>query len=358
MRLHPISWVMWALGAATCALLTRNPLYLVRIGLSAGLVMLTAGTRTQARSWQQLLKLGAVVWLVTIPFNALMLHAGKHVLLHLPQTWPLIGGNITLEAVLFGAAAGLALWVLLLIFSAFNIALDSSELIRLIPPAFYQVGLITSIGLTYVPQMLKSSLEIREAQRVRGHRFRSWRDTTPLVMPLVTSSLERAMQLAESMEARGFGGSGQEQTTRQQLFNSLLALCGMALLVAVLGIQLWLRQYPWWLVGLFVLALGLLGMAILRQSRAARRSRYRPRRWHSVDTLLTAGALIAAASMLAARIVGGTHLQYYPFPPNGLLPGFTPWVGVAMLFLALPALVSLALAPAPPSRRTEEGVPQ
>jgi energy-coupling factor transport system permease protein len=46
------------------------------------------------------------VWALTIPFNALMIHAGDYVLFRLPEGWPLVGGAITLEAVLYGAASG------------------------------------------------------------------------------------------------------------------------------------------------------------------------------------------------------------------------------------------------------------
>ena len=87
--------------------------------------------------------------------------------------------------------------MLLLVFAAFNTAVDASQLLRMVPPSFFQVGVVASIALTFVPRMLTNVKEIREAQRVRGHRFRSWRDILPLIMPLITTSLEEAMQLAE-----------------------------------------------------------------------------------------------------------------------------------------------------------------
>ena len=74
------------------------------------------------------------------------------------------------------------------------------------PGFIHGVGVVTGIAVGFVPQMVTSWQAIREAQQVRGHKVRGVRDVLPLVMPLLVTALERARQLAESMEARGFGG--------------------------------------------------------------------------------------------------------------------------------------------------------
>ncbi|OGO04334.1 MAG: hypothetical protein A2Y73_03820, partial [Chloroflexi bacterium RBG_13_56_8] len=244
---HPLAWLAWTLGAAIPALMIRNPLYLIIIALSSWLVYLAVEhNATLARSWGGLIRMGALVWLLTIPFNALMLHQGEHVFFRLPSHWPLVGGNLTWEAVAYGAASGLAIWVLLMIFSVFNVCVDASQLLRLAPPFLYQMGVVTSIALTFLPQMLVSAREIHEAQRVRGHRFRGWRDLLPLIVPLLTTSLEHAMQLAESMESRGFGGQltnlTPRDTSRWRLFTLAglgFQLCGVFVYTYHVG-QVWL----------------------------------------------------------------------------------------------------------------------
>ena len=50
-----------------------------------------------------------MLWLLTIPFTALTSHYGTIVLFRLPASWPIIGGPITLEAMLYGLTGGLAL---------------------------------------------------------------------------------------------------------------------------------------------------------------------------------------------------------------------------------------------------------
>jgi energy-coupling factor transport system permease protein len=328
--------------------MTRNPLYLVILGLSAWLTFLGAGQNTgQLRGWLGLIRLGALIWVITIPFNALMMHEGSTVLLRLPVNWPLVGGAITLEAVAYGASAGLAVWILILLFAAFNTTMDASELIRLAPPVFYQASIITSIGLTFVPQMLTSAQEIREAQRVRGHRFRSWRDMIPLVMPLLTTSLERAMMLAESMESRGFGGETTGLNTRRRLQLSLLVLLGLALLFSGLLLNLWWRQSAWWVGAIVILAVVCLGYAFVSLAKHSKRSHYKRQHWRLPDTLIGATSIAATTIVVFTRLTNNLALTYYPFPPGSMLPSFNPWLGIAFVLFAIPGLLSIANS-APP----------
>lgn len=340
MKLHPLSWLIWVGAAAVCSLLIHNPLYHIILALSAWLVLLTAGTNTPFQGgWLGVIRLGALIWAITIPFNALMLHQGEIVLFRLPSQWPLVGGNITLEAVIYGASTGLAVWVLLVLFSTFNTVMDASELLRTAPPVFYQASVITSIGLTFVPQMVKSSQEIREAQRVRGHRYRSWKDMLPLVMPLLTTSLERAMMLAESMEARGFG-SETEGSASSHLEMGFLIVLGLGLLLVGVAFRLW---WPgaWWASLLIVCALGCLAGAFISLARHSKRSHYRRQRWLWSDTFVTASSLAAVTALIFIRITSKQMLTYYPFPPNSLLPIFHPATGLVCLLFAAPGLLSL-----------------
>jgi len=343
---HPTAWLIWAIAAAIVALLIRNPLYLVIIGLAAWLVFVAAShDPTQERSWRGLLKLGIFVWLLTIPFNALMIHQGSHVLFRLPLSWPLVGGNITLEAVLYGAASGLALWVLLLVFAAMNAAIDTSQFLRLTPSFLYQAGVITSIALTFMPQMLLSAKEIREAQQIRGHRFRGWRDLLPLFMPLLTTGFERAILLAESMESRGFGGQLTAQNPAQANRTRLNMVLGLLLLLCGLFLYGYMRAMP----GLGIALLALAALVLVRTfgslGRRVQRSHYRRLRWSRSDismSVLSVG-LVLLVALIRAR--DGLALAYYPYPPYPLLPEFNAAIGLLIALLALPGVITLFHVP-------------
>ncbi len=95
------------MGLAVAALLTRHPVYLAALPWGPGWCSTAlAAARPRAAPGTACSRWGVFVWALTIPFNALMIHAGDYVLFRLPEGWPLVGGAITLEAVLYGAASG------------------------------------------------------------------------------------------------------------------------------------------------------------------------------------------------------------------------------------------------------------
>ena len=340
---HTWSWVAWLVAAAVPAFTLRNPLYSALILGAAWLVYTALGRSTVVgSSWGSFVKLGFFLFALTIPFNALSIHIGQIVLFSLPSNWPIIGGAITLEAVIAGAVNGLALFTILVVFAAFNAVVDHYQLLRATPPFLFQAGVVLSIAITFVPQMVLSAREIRQAQRIRGHRFRGLRDLLPLVMPLLASGLERAIQLAETMEARGFGGAVRPRSRREALAAQAGVLAALlALLTGLSLIAFWTRWQVW---GGALTALGGAGLLLLFwfQGRGVRQTRYRRPRWRSRDTILAAASALTLAVVLAAKAVAPETLYYSPYPPNPLWPPFNPWVGAALLLLALPALLAPA----------------
>ncbi len=335
-------WLVWTLSAAVAALLTRNPLYLTLIALSAWLVHMTARHSTEmAAGWHTLLMWGLFIWLIAVPFNALMVHRGEHILFVLPEHWPLVGGKITLEAVVYGLASGFSLWVLLLVLSAFHLAVDASQLLRLMPPFFYQAGVVACIALTFIPQMLASVKEIREAQRIRGHRFRGWRDLLPLFVPLLTTALERAIGVAEAMESKGFGGQLTTMTPRERNVLRILTLLSLVLLVGGFFVRRYVSHLASWGLFLSVVALLIIFYVFHVLGSRVERSHYRRARWQREDTIIVLCSLGALAGLLFVRTRDSMALVYHPYPPYSLVPSFNGWIGLLLILLAVPGLILL-----------------
>jgi energy-coupling factor transport system permease protein len=230
-------------------------------------------------------------------------------LFRLPESWPLIGGPITGEAVFYGVLNGVSLGGILAAFAALNQALPVRSLVRLIPRAFYPVAVVTAIAVTFVPTTLRQYHQIREAQAVRGHRLSGWRDWLPLLLPLLIGGLERALQLAEAMVARGFASPAEESLSlgvRAGLGLGLLSFGGGWLLRLVWGVSLW-----GWL-GL-VLGAGLIGLSLWQAGRRVPRTTYRPTRWTSADTLVAGAAFLAVAGFLWPWL-NRASIFYYPYP--------------------------------------------
>lgn len=350
---HTAAWALWLIAAAAPAFTLHNPLYQVLILGAAWIVYRVLGRSTRAgSSWGSFVRLGAFLLALTIPFNALSTHAGRIVLFRLPASWPIIGGAITVEAILAGVASGLALLAILIVFAAFNAVVDHYQLLRATPAFLFQAGVILSIAITFVPQMVLSAQEIREAQRIRGHRFRGVRDLLPLVLPLLASSLERAIQLAETMEARGFGSVVEPLTRRQAAWTQAGVLTALLALLAGLCVVAYAPQMSapgWALVGLAGAGLLILFAA---QGRRVRRTRYRQTRWTLRDAAIAAAGLFVIAVVIAARLFAPETLVYSPYPPHSLWPPFNAYVGAALLLLALPALLAPRNSPADRTGRT------
>jgi len=338
---HTWAWVAWLIAGAVPAFMLRNPLYLALI-LGAAWIVYSALGRTSAvgQSWGSFVKLGLFLFALTIPFNALSIHVGQIVLFRLPASWPIVGGPITLEAIIAGAVSGLSLFTILVVFAAFNAVVDHYQLLRATPAFLFQAGVVISIAITFVPQMVISAQEIRQAQRIRGHRFRGIRDLLPLIMPLLASGLERAIQLAETMEARGFGSVVTPLTQRQTILAQLAVLSALLSLLAGLVLVAFVPQGSVWGWSLAGLGVAVLIAAFAFQGQGVRRTRYRRPRWRARDTVVVTASIVVVGIVLAARTIAPETLFYSPYPPNSLLPPFNAYVGAALLLLALPALLA------------------
>jgi len=170
----------------------------------------------------------------------------------------------------------------------------------------------------------------------------------PLVMPLLVTALERAMQLAESMEARGFGGQVVPASSRQRTLNQLALLFGLGALGAgFAGIGFWPEQRL--LAGaLLVAGLALLGWSFWDQGRRVHRSRYHRWVWARPDRIICATSLLSLTIWAGALLLRGEGIFYYPFPPYTPWPAFQPLLGMALVLLAVPAVL---LQPAKDERR-------
>jgi len=68
-----------------------------------------------------------------------------------------------------------------------------------------------------VPSIARSFTDVSEAQRMRGWRPRGPASWAEVLVPVVLTSAEGSIQLAESMEARGFGSGPRTAYRRPRL---------------------------------------------------------------------------------------------------------------------------------------------
>ncbi|MFK8910855.1 energy-coupling factor transporter transmembrane component T [Streptomyces sp. YS-3] len=351
--LHPAAWWLWAIGLATAASRTTNPLLLALLVTVAGYVV--AARRTDApwaRSYTAFVKLGLAVVAIRLVFNIALGSPipGTHTLLTLPEA-PLpdwakgirVGGRVTAEGMLFALYDGARLAALLICVGAANALANPARLLKSLPGALYEAGVAVVVAMTFAPNMVADVARLRTARRLRGRPTGGIRAILQIGLPVLEGALERSVAVAASMDARGYGRTAHvppavRRTTTVLTLGGLLGVCaGTYGLLAAEGARYGL---PVLLAGL---AAALAGLRL--GGRRSVRTRYRPDRWGG-SAWLVAGS---GAAVAAAMIWAGTHT------PEALHPGVVPltaptlplWPALATLLGLLPAFVTPAPNPAP-----------
>lgn len=297
--LHPTAWLVWTGAAATAALLTRNPWYLLALAAVAVAVVWRATHQPPGRG--TLFLAGAVVLTSTV-VNLLFSRAGDTVLLELPVPW--IGGPYTLEALLFGVSAGVQVSTLLLVMAVLTRTLTAADLLRRTPRSLYAVGVASTLGLSFAPHARQAYLDLREARELRGLSTATWREAPAMLTPLVVAALERATAQAEALTARGWAAAG-STGGRWGLTLAWIALGAAMLLCAAAPERA-------------LLATALLAAAVVAQvlilRRRAQPAAYRHEPWRPKDVAVCALAVSAAAAFLVRAVQRPGSLGFYPYP--------------------------------------------
>jgi energy-coupling factor transport system permease protein len=217
------------------ALVTTNPAYKTAI-LAAAFTTLAASAGL--RRLRPLLVGVAFIAAFDVVLNFLSAHLGHSVLFALPDSIPGLGGPYTLEALAFGVSGALTIAAAILAAAPFSFLLAPSEVIDALPNALSRTGTAIAASLNLVPSVATSFAEVAEAQRLRGWRPRGPRSWAEVVVPVVLTTAESSIQLAESMEARGFASAPRTSFQKSRIDRGgwlVIATSGLAVVVFALG---------------------------------------------------------------------------------------------------------------------------
>lgn len=345
---HTIAWLAWLVSSVLVVNALESPLAVpIIFGALAAVAGVFAVSGPESRSFATLLKIGLAFTVVRVILFAATGHTGETTLFTTPEArlprWLgdlRIGGRVTAEVVLQSGLEGLRLAAFLACFGAFLAVTDVYRVLRLLPRFLAEAGLVVTIALAFTPTMFRAAGEIRDAQRLRGHRVRGIRRILPLALPVLSTGLERSVTLAESMDVRGYGRridgfARVEAWARAGILTGTLALS--------IGGGLYLFDRGPLAASVAVLAAGALalvgGLAAL--SRAIPRTRMRRERWVAWDWALSVAAAAAAAAAMTLRAVAPDATRYYPYP-EAFWPPLHLGVVVVAAVIALPAFIGAA----------------
>ncbi len=349
-HLHPGAWWLWAVGLGVAATRTTNPVLLALVlGVAGYVVAARRSDAPWARAYTAFLRLGLFVLAIRM---AIQVAFGQplpgHVLFSLPSVTPprwlagiRLGGPVTAEALVGQSYDGLRLGVLLACVGAANALASPYRLLRALPGALYEAGVAVTVALAFAPQALVSAQAVREARRLRGRAVRGPAGLRGVVVPVLEGALSRSVQLAASMDARGYG---RRVASSRAARIGVVATFGGLIVTAIGTYGLLVASAPT-VLGFPAMALGtaLLAVALVSGSKRSGRTRYRPDVWRWPEWVVVAAGLVPPITLVLAG-----HLSGDPLHPS-TNPLAAPTVPLVAVVGVLVALVPAFVAPRPPS---------
>jgi energy-coupling factor transport system permease protein len=240
---RPAAGALWCAALGAAALMIEQPL-----ALGALLVgVLCAGSLAGVgRQLTAALRTAAIVAVPIVAVNVLVSREGLTVFARLGDLGPFGQGDLTVEALVYGAAIALRVTILIVVSTLASLTVDPDEALRLVRRVSYRSALTASLATRMIPVLSADARRLAEAQRTRpgAAQGRSLRSTAGFVRALVGGSLDRAVDVAATLELRGFAaGTGRSSAARDRSWSrhdaafaaSALAVLALALVAGPFG---------------------------------------------------------------------------------------------------------------------------
>lgn len=219
---------------ATISLVSSSPFVLaaalvavVAAGVAAGV-----GRELRRAAW-----IAVPLGLLVAAINPIVDHNGLTVVAR-GGSVPWLGElDITLEAVVYGLMLGLRAVVLIEAFALYSAAVDPDEVLRLFRRVSYRSALTAVLATRMVPVLARDARRMADAQRCRPARPAP---RLALMRALAGGALDRAVDVAATLEVRGYGSARRPPRIRRPWsrhdFAFLAAAAGLVALVVGAGL--------------------------------------------------------------------------------------------------------------------------
>ena len=230
--MRPTAAAVLLAGVCAGALLAHRLPALGALVVLLLLVCLRAGRRAKPYLWGTVYSAGFVFLLS--PF---LQSTGYHELWTGPRV-PVLGTlDVTTEELQLAGLNALRLAAVGLAFAVYALLLDHDRLIA--AATARRSVLAAALATRLVPTLERDARGLVEALRGRGLAPQGLHGHAALLSPLLAGSLERGLNLAEAMEARGFGRPGRTRVPAPP-WRALDAVGVATAIVAVVAGALWL----------------------------------------------------------------------------------------------------------------------
>jgi energy-coupling factor transport system permease protein len=210
--------------------LYSSPLVLAAAGGGLALAGVLAGA---GRAVRLALRMGLGLALLIAAVNALVVDRGATVLARLGE-WPLFGRvDVTLEAVVAGLVVGLLVFVTMLAAAVYSACVDPDRVLRALRPLAGRSALTATLVSRLVPVAAADGARLAETGKLRGPGAAPV-GRAPLARRLLAGSLDRAVDVAATLELRGYGlgAPRARQIRRRSRYDRRFYAVGAAVLLA------------------------------------------------------------------------------------------------------------------------------
>jgi energy-coupling factor transport system permease protein len=351
--LHPGAWWLWAACMAGAASRTTNPILLLLI---AGVAIYVVAARWTSAPWSRsivvFLRLGVIVVVLRVLLVIVFgIRLPGHVLFTLPHvplpSWAAgvsIGGPVTAEAIIGAALQGLRLAVVLVCFGAANSLASPYRLLRCLPAVLYEAGVAITVSLSFAPELVMAIGDVRAARRLRGRPTRGLSGLRGTAIPVLERALDRSLQLASSMDARGYGRRVPVSRGARH-WASISTASGLLLVIAGLYGVLVAGSLPGGGIPFVAVGAMLLAAGLATGGRRTNRTRYRPDPWRAPEWIVSASGVTVVGTMAVAGILGTPGIQFVVYP---LGPPTLPTLATVGILIGLLPAWAAPVEPASP----------
>lgn len=299
---HPLAYWLWALGLVVALARTPDLLASALLVVSAWFVVRRwRADSPWSHAFERALIFAGVILAIRLVIGiAFTIPTPGNVIFTLPRIqlpdWVAgigIGGPVTTERLMSAINEGAVICAVIAITGAAVSMSQPRRLLRQVPGALHEAGVVIVIASTFVPQLIASIQRVRQARHLRGRTGSQWRGTA---IPVLEDALERASSLAMAMESRGYGrvqtiAPGKARSTHALMAIGLTALLvgGFGLLTAGNALSLIIT-----LTGVTIAVI-----ALQRAGERTLRTKYYVERWNQDSVIFVAsGGLVAILSLL------------------------------------------------------------
>ena len=174
--------------------------------------------------------------LVIAAVNAIVVRDGLTVVFR-GGTVPGLGRlDVTAEALAYGAVLGLRAVVIIAAAALLAATVDADELLRGLRRGSLRAGVTAALATHLIPVLARDGRRLADAQRALTGGPPTAAMRVHVLRAVTAGALDRATDVAATLEVRGFGAGGRPQRRRRPLSRHDLAFAASAAAVAALAI--------------------------------------------------------------------------------------------------------------------------